>query len=288
MAKIFIDAGHGGTDPGAVGNGLQEKVLTLTIAKKIESLLKNYENVSVKMSRTSDTTLSLSQRTDAANAWGSDFFLSVHINAGGGTGYEDYRYNTLTATSATGKVQSTIHSAVMAELKAFNVIDRGAKSANFHVLRETNSPALLSENLFIDTKVDANLLKRNDVLDAIARGHVEGLAKALGLKKKVIEVGKAQSGSYTVAQGDTLWSIAQTQGVTVDQLKTWNAGINPNALQIGSKLNIGVTIQTYNIQKGDTFWDIEEKFNIKHGTLKKLNPSVNANALQVGQTIRIR
>jgi len=288
MAKIFIDAGHGGTDPGAVGNGLQEKVLTLTIAKKIESLLKNYENVSVKMSRTSDTTLSLSQRTDAANAWGSDFFLSVHINAGGGTGYEDYRYNTLTATSATGKVQSTIHSAVMAELKAFNVIDRGAKSANFHVLRETNSPALLSENLFIDTKVDANLLKRNDVLDAIARGHVEGLAKALGLKKKVIEVGKAQSGSYTVAQGDTLWSIAQTQGVTVDQLKTWNAGINPNALQIGSKLNIGVTIQTYNIQKGDTFWDIEEKFNIKHGTLEKLNPSVNANALQVGQTIRIR
>ncbi|MCB5238509.1 N-acetylmuramoyl-L-alanine amidase [Niallia alba] len=288
MAKIFIDAGHGGTDPGAVGNGLQEKVLTLTIAKKIESLLKNYENVSVKMSRTSDTTLSLSQRTDAANAWGSDFFLSVHINAGGGTGYEDYRYNTLTATSATGKVQSTIHSAVMAELKAFNVIDRGAKSANFHVLRETNSPALLSENLFIDTKVDANLLKRNDVLDAIARGHVEGLAKALGLKKKVIEVGKAQSGSYTVAQGDTLWSIAQTQGVTVDQLKTWNAGINPNALQIGSKLNIGVTIQTYNIQKGDTFWDIEEKFNIKHGTLEKLNPSVNANTLQVGQTIRIR
>ena len=288
MAKIFIDAGHGGTDPGAVGNGLQEKVLTLTIAKKIESLLKNYENVSVKMSRTSDTTLSLSQRTDAANAWGSDFFLSVHINAGGGTGYEDYCYNTLTATSATGKVQSTIHSAVMAELKAFNVIDRGAKSANFHVLRETNSPALLSENLFIDTKVDANLLKRNDVLDAIARGHVEGLAKALGLKKKVIEVGKAQSGSYTVAQGDTLWSIAQKQGVTVDQLKTWNAGINPNALQIGSKLNIGVTIQIYNIQKGDIFWDIEEKFNIKHGTLEKLNPSVNVNTLQVGQTIPIR
>lgn len=242
----------------------------------------------MKISRTSDTTLSLSQRTDAANAWGSDFFLSVHINAGGGTGYEDYRYNTLTATSATGKVQSTIHSAVMAELKAFNVIDRGAKSANFHVLRETNSPALLSENLFIDTKVDANLLKRNDVLDAIARGHVEGLAKALGLKKKVIEVGKAQSGSYTVAQGDTLWSIAQTQGVTVDQLKTWNAGINPNALQIGSKLNIGVTIQTYNIQKGDIFWDIEEKFNIKHGTLEKLNPSVNVNTLQVGQTIPIR
>ncbi|HEO8418171.1 N-acetylmuramoyl-L-alanine amidase [Niallia sp. FSL W8-0635] len=288
MTKIFIDAGHGGTDSGAVGNGLQEKVLTLTIAKKIENLLKNYENTSVKMSRTSDTTLSLSQRTDAANAWGADFFLSIHINAGGGTGYEDYRYNTLSASSATGKVQSTIHSAVMAELKAFNIIDRGAKAANFHVLRETNSPAILTENLFIDTKADANLLKRNDVLDAIAKGHVEGMAKAFGLKKKPIEIGKAESGTYTVAQGDTLWSISQTQGVTVDQLKAWNPGINPNALQIGSKLNIGVTIQTYNIQKGDTFWDIEEKLNLKHGTLEKLNPSVNVKALQVGDTIRIK
>ncbi len=187
MVKIFIDAGHGGTDSGAVGNGLQEKVLTLTIAKKIETLLKSYENVSVRMSRTTDTTLSLTQRTNAANTWGADFFLSVHINAGGGSGYEDYRYNTLSATSNAGKIQAAIHAAVMNELKAFGVIDRGAKSANFHVLRESNMNAMLTENLFIDTKADADLLKRNDVLDAIARGHVTGIAKAFNLKVKTTQ-----------------------------------------------------------------------------------------------------
>ncbi|REB73296.1 hypothetical protein CP883_11190 [Cutibacterium acnes] len=187
MVKIFIDPGHGGTDSGAVGNGLQEKALTLTIAKKIETLLKSYEDVSVRMSRTNDTTLSLTQRTNAANTWGADFFLSIHINAGGGSGYEDYRYNTLSATSNAGKIQAAIHTAVMNELKAFGVFDRGVKSANFHVLRESNMNAMLTENLFIDTKADADLLKRNDVLDAIARGHVTGIAKAYNLKVKATQ-----------------------------------------------------------------------------------------------------
>jgi N-acetylmuramoyl-L-alanine amidase/Clostridial hydrophobic W len=184
MVKIFIDAGHGGTDPGAVGYGLKEKELTLKIAKKIQALLGNYQNVSVKMSRTGDSSLTLKQRTDAANAWGADFFLSVHINAGGGTGYEDYRYNALSTTSTTGKIQAAIHDTVMAELKAYGVKDRGAKSANFHVLRESNMSAALSENLFIDTKADADLLKQDTVLDAIARGHVAGLTKVFNLIKK--------------------------------------------------------------------------------------------------------
>jgi hypothetical protein len=184
MVKIYIDPGHGGTDPGAIGYGLQEKVLTLTIAKKIESLLKEYKDVSVRMSRTNDKSLTLKQRTDDANTWGADFFLSIHINAGGGTGYEDYRYNTLSITSDTGKFQAVIHAAVIGKLRAFGVVDRGAKAANFHVLRESHMAAMLSENLFIDRKEDAELLKRNDVLDAIARGHVEGLAKAFNLKKK--------------------------------------------------------------------------------------------------------
>lgn len=84
MVKIFIDPGHGGTDSGAVGNGLQEKALTLTIASKIRSiLLAEYQNVSVLMSRTGDETVTLTQRTDAANVWGADYFLSIHINAGG-------------------------------------------------------------------------------------------------------------------------------------------------------------------------------------------------------------
>ena len=73
MVKIFIDPGHGGTDPGAVGNGLQEKNLTLQIATRVKNiLLAEYNNVSVLMSRTGDTSLSLQERTNQANAWGAD------------------------------------------------------------------------------------------------------------------------------------------------------------------------------------------------------------------------
>lgn len=102
MVKLFIDPGHGGTDPGAVGNGLQEKSLTLQIATRIKDILTlEYDNVSIRMSRTGDQTVSLSERTNAANAWGADFFLSVHINAGGGTGYEDYVYPGVGAPTTT-------------------------------------------------------------------------------------------------------------------------------------------------------------------------------------------
>src|SRR5690625_4694621 len=181
MVKIFIDAGHGGTDPGAQGNGLREKDLTLTISKKIADILKDY-NVSVKLSRTTDKTLSLKQRTDAANKWGADYFLSVHINAGGGTGYEDFIYNGLSDSSQTAKRRNTIHAEIIKQLSG--VRNRGKKKANFHVLRESKMEAMLTENMFIDTKADADKLKSNAFLNKVAQGRANGLIKAFGLKKQ--------------------------------------------------------------------------------------------------------
>src|SRR5699024_2623328 len=108
MVKLYLDVGHGGSDSGAIGNGLLEKNLTLQISKKINSLLSEYDNVTVKMSRSTDKTLSLKQRTDEANKWGADLLLSVHINAGGGTGFESFIYNG-TVNSNTVKYRGVIH-----------------------------------------------------------------------------------------------------------------------------------------------------------------------------------
>lgn len=182
MIKIYLDAGHGGTDTGAVGNGLREKDLTLKIALKIRDLLRNY-NCSVRLSRTDDKTVSLSQRTNDANAWGANFFLSVHINSGGGTGYEDYIYNKLSENSHTARIRDIIHSEIVKSLGT-GVRNRGKKKENFHVLRETKMDAMLTENLFIDTKADADLLKSDEFLNRVAQGHVNGLVKAFGLKRK--------------------------------------------------------------------------------------------------------
>ena len=184
MVKIFIDPGHGGADSGAGGNGLAEKNVTLSIATRIRDiLLKEYQNVTVKMSRTGDQTVSLQQRTDMANAWGADFYLSIHINAGGGTGYEDYIHDALSDRSRTADIQHIIHSEVT---KLNNLIDRGAKKENFHVLRESTMDAMLSENGFIDTASDAAKMKDKGWIENVARGHVNGLAKAFNLQRKAI------------------------------------------------------------------------------------------------------
>lgn len=180
MVKLYLDFGHGGNDPGAVGNGLKEKDLTLKIGKKINSLLKEYEGITVKMSRSTDKTLSLKQRTDEANKWGADLFLSVHINAGGGTGFESFIYNG-TVSSNTVKYRGIIHDEIMKLLK--NVRDRGKKKKNLHVLRESKMSALLTENMFIDTKSDSNKLKKQSFINDVAKGHVNGIVKLFNLKK---------------------------------------------------------------------------------------------------------
>lgn len=179
MVKIFIDPGHGGTDSGATGNGLQEKAVTLEIALALRTILTDeYVGVSVMMSRTSDKTVSLTERTDAANSWGADYFLSIHINSGGGTGFESYIYPGVGAPTST--YQSAVHTQV---IHASGFHDRGKKTDNFHVLRESNMPAILTENGFIDTTADANNLKTSSFIESLARGHAKGLEQAFSLKK---------------------------------------------------------------------------------------------------------
>jgi N-acetylmuramoyl-L-alanine amidase len=182
MPKIFIDPGHGGKDTGAVGNGLQEKDITLSIALEMRRILQNeYESVSVQLSRTSDIAVPLSERAAKANRWGADVYVSIHVNAGGGTGYEDYIYEGLSDHSTTARIRDIIHEEV---IRATGFRDRGKKKANFYVLRETIMPAILTENGFVDGKEDAEKLKDPAFLQKIARGHVNGLEKAFHLTKK--------------------------------------------------------------------------------------------------------
>jgi hypothetical protein len=197
--KLYLDPGHGGNDPGAQGNGLVEKDITLDIALKIRTiLLTSYENIEVMMSRTSDITKDLSRRTNEANSWGANFFMAIHINASDGTaqGYEDYIYSNLSDTSTTAKYQDIIHAEV---IKLNQLNDRGKKKADFHVLRESSMPAILSENGFIDNAHDAALMKQTSWRQNVAQGHANGIAKAFNLKPKSDAAGtiyKVIAGSF--------------------------------------------------------------------------------------------
>ena len=184
MIKIFLDAGHGGEDSGATGNGLYEKDIALDLTKRIEQKLQAYENVSIKLSRNDDTFLSLSERTNIANLWGADCFLSLHLNSAtdkSARGFESFIYNG-PVSSSTIAFQNVLHDEIIKKIGKMISSDRGKKRANFHVLRQSNMQACLTENLFVSNSSDANLLKQHSFLEALAEGHVKGLETFFGLK----------------------------------------------------------------------------------------------------------
>ncbi|MDM5154805.1 N-acetylmuramoyl-L-alanine amidase [Bacillus sp. DX1.1] len=179
--KLVIDAGHGGNDSGAVGNGLLEKNLTLQIAQRVRNILLANYAINIKMTRDSDVFISLSERANIANSFGADYFISFHINSGGGTGYEDYIYNGLSDSSSAAGKQQKMHAAVSPVLTKYGLRDRGAKKANYAVLRETAMDALLTETAFIDTTFDANLLKNQQFIEELCQAYVRGIVAILGL-----------------------------------------------------------------------------------------------------------
>lgn len=162
--KITIDPGHGGNDPGALGNGLREADINLDVALRLQALLQaDTADPSgggawdVLMTRTTDSTLSLAGRTNAANAFGAASFLSIHMNAFSSStanGSETFCHTT-TVNGTSGAMRNRIHPELIA---AWNRTDRGVKTANFYVLRNTNMPAVLVEGAFITNPGDAAVM----------------------------------------------------------------------------------------------------------------------------------
>lgn len=171
---IAIDAGHGGTDPGASGNGLIEKEITLIVAKKVEQSLKKH-GIDVFMVRTKDEGISLSDRVTRAKAAEVDALVSIHTNAFGkesANGTETF-YNTAalsTRVDESKQLATFIQKRVQAALDTRN---RGVKTANFAVIR-TPFPSALVELAFISNEEDAKKLGsveyQQKAADAIARG----------------------------------------------------------------------------------------------------------------------
>lgn len=180
---IYLDAGHGGKDSGASKNGIMEKDIVLKLVMKMKSLLSNYQDVKVATTRETDVFLSLDERTRKANNLNADVLVSVHINSATSTsakGFESFTYPN--AGASTTAFQNVMHQEIIRAMGT-GIEDRGKKTANFHMLRESKMKAILTENLFISNSGDASKLKDDSFLDKVAQGHVAGLEKFLGLKR---------------------------------------------------------------------------------------------------------
>lgn len=187
--KIAIDAGHGRYTSGKRclksidKNETREWVLNSRIAEKVCKLLKQYDCETKRMDDTSGKTdVSLAKRCQKANSWKSDFYMSIHHNAGGGSGVEIFAMNG--ATAATRKKRDIIYDKVISRtgLKGNRAVPK--TTANFYVLRKTDAPAVLIECGYMDSTHDTPIILTDKFADQCAQGIVDGLVKALGLKKK--------------------------------------------------------------------------------------------------------
>jgi N-acetylmuramoyl-L-alanine amidase len=183
LVLIYLDGGHGGRDGGAAANGIREKDIVLKICKKIQAGLAHYEDVEVLMSREDDIYLTLNERTIKANQANADVLISVHCNAATAKtakGFESYVY--VNAPSATVAFQNVMHQEIIRAIGT-NIDDRGKKSQNLHMVRESKMKAILTENLFVSNPSDSDKLKSDAFLDRLAQGHINGLEKFLGLRR---------------------------------------------------------------------------------------------------------
>lgn len=143
--KVFLSAGHGGSDPGAVANGLKEKDLNLTVMLACNEVLVRHGVITI-LSRTKDENDPYSEEVREANASGADLAVSFHKNAGGGDGFEGFYYS----SDADGKRLVLIAEKYIKELGQNS---RGAKVGDkYYFVRNTKMTAVLFESFFLDSK----------------------------------------------------------------------------------------------------------------------------------------
>lgn len=178
--KIYIDQGHNPESPnaGAEGNGLREQDITYRVGKALGDLLRNNGNFEVRESRptpsaslgTSNTT-SLQARVQDANAWGADYFISIHTNASSApsaNGTEAFSY-------AAGTSGYRLGADILAGISAATGFrNRGMQvRPGLYVLRRTAMPAVLVELGFISNPYEAAFMNENPEL--FARGIYNGI-----------------------------------------------------------------------------------------------------------------
>ncbi len=140
VSRVIIDAGHGGHDPGAGKNGVEEKKLTLNVALHLEKLLKA-KGIPVTMTRSNDTFISLAKRAEIGNEYSNAVFVSIHFNANRDArvyGVETYYYG-----SQGRKLANHVHLRLLSHLKTRD--GRIRQQKNFAVLNQTKSTAILVE-----------------------------------------------------------------------------------------------------------------------------------------------
>lgn len=283
---------HGGSDGGASGNGIIEKNMTLDISKYMYDRFKEL-GVPVEMTRTTDVAMDSSTRPGVIlNAFGNGedvIVLSNHINAGGAEGAEVI-YALRDDDTLSEKILNNLAQEGQIIRKNYQRrLPSNPAKDYYYVLRDTpNTEAVIVEYGFLDNAKDAAKLKAN------YKNYAEAVVRAVMDYKNLPYTPPAGSGTtyYTVKKGDTLWTIARKNGLTVDELKQLN-NLTSNSLSVGQTLKVSKTGTTepgstkyYVVKSGDNLYAIARVNNTTVDAIKRAN-NLTSNLLSIGQTLII-
>lgn len=283
---IVIDPGHGGDDPGATGNGIVEKDLTLEISKYMYDRLKSL-GIPVYITRTTDETLSPTDRVNRIlNAFGNDkdvIVVSNHINAGGGDGAEVI-YALRNKSTLANKILNSFVDAGQNVREAYQRRLPSNTSKDYYFIHRNtgNTEPVLVEYGFLDSKGDdVEQLKNN--AEKYANAVVDAILDYIGYGTGL---------NYTVEPGDSLWSISKKFNVSIEDLKLAN-DLTSNLLNVGQVLKIPKEekpttgdYSIYTVAKGDSLYGIAKKYNLSVDELIKYN-NLDSTNLSVGEQLLI-
>lgn len=171
---VFLSAGHGGAEPGAVAFGIHEKNVNLDVMLECERILKQYP-VKVVCSRRKDENDNVYEEVREANACGATIAVSFHANAGKGDGFEVFYY----LTSLEGmKLAETIEKHVIA---VTGQNSRGRKTNDLYFTRETTMTAVLCEGWFMDNKTDMQIADTLEERKLFGKAYAMGILEYLGI-----------------------------------------------------------------------------------------------------------
>ncbi len=174
---VVIDPGHGGTDPGAVKDGVYEKDINLDIALRLRELL-DASGARTVMTRSDDSSVQLSERSRMANEAVPDAVISIHCNSTTWdvfpSGTESYYFS---AVPYSQELAALVHTCVVRELQ---LMDRKVRRGDYHMVRETWAPAVLVEVAFMSNGVDLQKLRDPEFRQKAAAGMFRGLSMYLG------------------------------------------------------------------------------------------------------------
>lgn len=185
---LLIDAGHGGMDSGAIGtNGLKEKDVVIEVAKAMvlwNSELFN-DTFDIYLTRSSDTLISLSDRTKLAKHLNPDVFISIHANHApnrNAKGIEVFTFNGFEAMNEIKQESQELAYWISREISnELGLRERGIRNANFQVLRDTKDtcPAVLVELGFMSNKEESVYLENAVKRNALALALLVAIKKSL-------------------------------------------------------------------------------------------------------------